>query len=140
MLNSKSDITQTCLLTTIKHRRQMIFSYLSTSWLFGQKQVYYSHWQFTDVQIKVFVFTCMGELRIKFGRWLNNWLYQKKLSFIKVLPDPCDLVAPIQWATDQKKDVDVFIIVTDANRSTSSRNLGEAIAQYRKDRNLPNTK
>lgn len=62
------------------------------------------------------------------------------MSFIQVLPDPCDLVAPIQWATDQKKDVDVFIIVTDANRSTGSRNLGEAIAQYRKDRNLPNTK
>lgn len=60
--------------------------------------------------------------------------------FYGVLPDPCDLVAPIQWATDQKKDVDVFIIVTDANRSTGSRNLGEAIAQYRKDRNLPNTK
>lgn len=60
--------------------------------------------------------------------------------FYGVPPDPCDLVAPIQWATDQKKDVDVFIIVTDANRSTGSRNLGEAIAQYRKDRNLPNTK
>lgn len=82
------------------------------------------------------------------GRTRNTiWAMTKQLtkqifflSFIQVPPDPCDLVAPIQWATDQKKDVDVFIIVTDANRSTGSRNLGEAIAQYRKDRNLPNTK
>lgn len=82
------------------------------------------------------------------GRTRNTiWAMTKQLtkqifflSFIQVPLDPCDLVAPIQWATDQKKDVDVFIIVTDANRSTGSRNLGEAIAQYRKDRNLPNTK
>ncbi|XP_061169685.1 RNA-binding protein RO60-like [Saccostrea echinata] len=60
--------------------------------------------------------------------------------FVGVPPEPCDLVAPIQWATSQKKDVDVFILVTDANKSTGSKNLGEAIAQYRKDRNLPNTK
>lgn len=131
MLNSKSDNSNVSLINDF---------FFHIYWLFRQKQVYRSHWLFTCVQIKVFVFTCMGELRITFGHWLNNWPNKNKLSFIQVLPDPCDLVAPIQWATDHKKDVDVFIIVTDANRSTGSRNLGEAIAQYRKDRNLPNTK
>ncbi|XP_060069802.1 RNA-binding protein Ro60-like [Ylistrum balloti] len=61
--------------------------------------------------------------------------------FRGVPPPPCDIAGPIKWASENKKAVDVFLILTD-NRDKSTGNVSpqDALQQYRKDMDMPNAK
>jgi len=53
-------------------------------------------------------------------------------------PGPASVAAAIHWATTEKKSVDVFIILSNYLVMTSGSR--PALAKYRQDMNLPNTK
>ncbi|XP_033729591.1 60 kDa SS-A/Ro ribonucleoprotein-like [Pecten maximus] len=61
--------------------------------------------------------------------------------FRGVPPPPCEMAAPIQWARENKKAVDVFLFLTDnRDKSTGKTSPQDALQQYRKDMDMPNTK
>ena len=53
---------------------------------------------------------------------------------------PCDLTAPIRWATENRKQIDVFITITDAYHRTGEITPPKALMQYRKEMNMPKAK
>lgn len=57
-----------------------------------------------------------------------------------VLKPPCDLTAPIRWATENRKQIDVFINITDSLDRTGEITPSKALMQYRKELNMPNSK
>ncbi|XP_071155861.1 RNA-binding protein RO60-like [Mytilus edulis] len=53
---------------------------------------------------------------------------------------PCDLAAPIRWATENSKKIDVFINITDSLDRTGDITPSKALMQYRKEMNMPKAK
>jgi hypothetical protein len=56
------------------------------------------------------------------------------------LKPPCDLTAPIRWATENRKQIDVFINITDSLDRTGEITPSKALMQYRKELNMPISK
>lgn len=49
------------------------------------------------------------------------------------------ICTPVEWASKQKKEYDVFVVVTDTNHKGIS-NAITVLQNYRKEMNIPNAK
>lgn len=71
----------------------------------------------------------------------KEWTLDETISEFQELPmNSTDCALPMQWALDQKKPFDVFIVYTDSDTYIGSIHPFDALKQYRTTMNIPDAK